>query len=222
MIQGRSFEYREENMRRTKLIILAFLALWAVPALAQDKPPPGPPVVLRGTVEKFDMGTLVVKTAMGDQTVAVAADAKITGLAARMLSDIKPNDFIGVTAVPGKDGKQHATEIHIFPEPMRGLGEGHRPIDEAKGSSMTNAAVSGMVDSADGKTVKLGFKNKDGSMGTFEVVVDPATPIVIYVGGDQSLLKPGAAVVLFARKNPDGGLAALAIVAEKDGVKPPM
>ncbi len=209
-------------MRQAKLVIVALLALAAVPALAQDKPPPGPPVVVRGTIEKADMGTLVVKTGMGDQTVALSPDTRISGVAARMLSDIKPNDFIGVTAVPGKDGKQHATEVHIFPDAMRGVGEGHRPIDPGAGSSMTNAAVSGMVDSADGKTFNLGYKNKDGSMGTFEVVIDPATPIVIFVPGDQSLFKPGAAIVAFARKNPDGSFAALAITAEKDGVKPPM
>ena len=139
------------------------------------------------------------------------------------MSDIKPNEFIGITALADDKGVMHATEVHIFPEQMRGAGEGHYPWDKGANSSMTNAAVAGMVDSADGKTFTMSYKDKM-SGGTKEVKIDigPGIPIVAFVQGDLSLLKPGAHTVMFARKNPDGTYMALGIVAEKDGVKPPM
>jgi hypothetical protein len=58
--------------------------------------------------------------------------------------------------------------------------------------------------------------------GTVETIVEPDAPIVIYVPGDPSLLKPGAAVTIFALKKPDGTITSARVTAEKDGVKPPM
>jgi hypothetical protein len=45
------------------------------------------------------------------------------------MSDIKPGMFVGATAMPGADDSLKAVEVHIFPEAMRGTGEGHRPWD---------------------------------------------------------------------------------------------
>jgi hypothetical protein len=202
--------------------IAAAVALAGLSAFAQDNkpapPPGGPPVRLRAAVESFDGSKLVVKAADGQETtVAVPADARIGAVAKRDLGDIKPHDYIGVTAIPGKDGMLHATEVHIFPEAMRGAGEGHRTWDRGPDSTMTNAAVSGMVDSSDGKSVTLTYKD-----GETKIDISPNVPIVTFIPGDPSLLKPGAATVIFARKNPDGTLTAVNITAEKDGVKPPM
>lgn len=211
--------------RAGKWVLATALMLMAFPSLAQqNQAPAGPPTRLRATVEKFDNGTATVQTQAGDTaTVAVGPKTNISGVVARKLSDIKPNEFIGITALADKDGVMHATEVHIFPEQMRGAGEGHYPWDKGPTSSMTNAAVAGMVDSSDGKVFTMSYKDRaTGKMGEVKIDISPSIPIVAFVPGDQSLLKPGARVVMFARKNPDGNYMALAIVAEKEGVKPPM
>lgn len=210
------------------LVVAAAFLLTALPSLAQEKmsggPPPAPPTRLRATIEKFDNGMATVQTQTGETAVvAVGPKTNISGVAARKLSEIKPNEFIGVTAMADKDGTMHATEVHIFPEQMRGAGEGHYPWDKGPNSSMTNGAVAGMVDSSDGKTYTISYKDRaTGKMSDVKIDISPDIPIVAFVPGDQSLLKPGAHTVIFARKNPDGTYMALAIVAEKDGVKPPM
>ncbi|MGH6982445.1 MAG: hypothetical protein ACREFC_14685 [Stellaceae bacterium] len=206
------------------LAIVGVLALAVVPSFAQDKmTAAAPPTRLRAVVEKFDNGMATVKTEKGDTAmVAIGPKTNISGVDARKLSDIKANDFIGITALADKDGKMSATEVHIFPPPMRGAGEGHYPWDKGPNSSMTNAAVSGMVDSTDGKTFTMSYKDKmSGSTKEVKIDITPTIPIVAFVPGDQSLIKAGAHVVIFARKNPDGSLIAFAVVAEKDGVMPP-
>lgn len=202
----------------------AAMMLAALPSFAQDKAPAAPPTRIRATIEKFDNGVATVKAENGDtDMVTVGPKTNISGVDARKLSDIKPNEFIGVTALAGKDGVMHATEVHIFPEQMRGAGEGHYPWDKGANSSMTNAAVAGMINSSDGKVFTMSFKDRaTGKMGEVKIDISPGIPIVAFVKGDESLLKPGAKTVMFARKNPDGTYMALGIVAEKDGVKPPM
>ena len=96
------------------------------------------------------------------------------------MSDIKDNSFIGVTGMPQADGSQKAVEIHIFPEPMRGTGEGHRPWDLPPNSTMTNATVAQMVKGVDGDVITLKYKD-----GEKKIVVTPETVIVTYVPGEQ-------------------------------------
>lgn len=205
--------------------MIGALALVAAPSFAQDKmAPPPPPTRIRAVVEKFDNGMATVKTEKGETaTVAIGPKTNISGVDARKLSDIKANDFIGITAIADKDGSMHATEVHIFPAQMRGAGEGHYPWDKGPKSSMTNAAVAGMVKSSDGEIFTMSYKDKmSNSAKEVKIDISPTIPIVAFVPGDQTLLKPGAHVVIFARKNADGGYGAFAVVAEKDGVKPPM
>ena len=212
-------------MRSRFIMVAAALTLLALPSFAEDKPaaPPAPPVRIRALVMKFDNNMLAVKTEKEeDATIAVTPKTDISGLEKRKLSDIKSNDFVGITAMTGKDGKMNATEVHIFPEAMRGRGEGHYPWDKGPESTMTNAAVGGMVSKADGQIFTLNYKNRDGTNGTSEIEITPNIPIVTFVKGDPSLLKPGAHIVAFAAKGADGSLTALAIIAEKDGVRPPM
>ena len=211
--------------RPSILVVVAALTLFALPSFAEDKPaaPPAPPVRIRALVMKFDNNMLTVKTEKEeDATIAVTPNTRISGLEKRKLADIKANDFVGITAMTGKEGKMNATEVHIFPEQMRGAGEGHYPWDKGPDSTMTNAAVNGMVNKADGMVFTLGYKNRDGTFGTSEIEITPNIPIVTFVPGDAGLLKAGAHIVTFAAKAPDGSLTALAIIAEKDGVRPPM
>jgi hypothetical protein len=138
-------------------------------------------------------------------------------LVKKSLGDIKAGDFVASTSRKGTDGKNHSVELRIFPEAMRGLGEGQYAWDLAPESLMTNATVSGVTDAPQGQTLRVTYKG-----GESELVVGPDTPILGYGSGDMSLLKPGAAVFIVAQKQPDGSLTATRVTAEKDGVKPPM
>lgn len=186
---------------------------------AQPAEPPAaavPQVRVRGTVVAFEEPVMTVQTeADGPVAVTVGPQVGINGLAARSLSDIGNNTFIGTTAVRDREGRWQATEVHIFPEAMRGAGEGHYPWDLPE-STMTNAAVSGVVTAENGRTLNLRYP-----AGEVAVHVAEDVPIVELVPGDRSLLVPGAAV--FVLGAPDGdAVNAFAILAEKDGVKPPM
>ena len=87
-------------------------------------------VRVRGTIEGVEGQTLLVKSRDGrDVKVALPDNAPVVGIANASLSDVKPGSFVGVTGMPQADGSQKAVEVHIFPEAMRGTGEGHRPWD---------------------------------------------------------------------------------------------
>ena len=199
------------------LLAGALIALLALPAAAQNAPE-GTPTRIRGTVEKFDGQTLKVKSREGQElTIALAPNFTVSYLVKKSLADIKDGDFVASTSVKGTDGKNHSVELRIFPEAMRGVGEGQYPWDLSPGSLMTNATVSGVTGAPQGQTLKVTYKGDES-----ELVVGPDTPIFGYGAGDMSRLKPGAAVFIVAPKKPDGSLTAAGVTAEKDGVKPPM
>jgi hypothetical protein len=195
------------------------LALLALPALAQaPAAPAAPPVRVRGAVEKLDGNMLMVKSRDGsDVTVDLASDFKVRGLERKKLSDIKAGDYVASTGRPGSDGKLHAVEVRIFPEALRGAGEGQFPWDLTPDSVMTNATVAGVTTMAQGETLKVNYKGKES-----EYVVDPSTPILSYTQASPELLKPGTAVFVIAQKQPDGKLTSNAVTAESNGIKPPM
>ena len=93
-------------------------------ALAQDS------VRVRGTIESIDGPTYAIKARDGaDLKVELAANAQIAAVTKASLADIKQGLFVGVTAMPQADGSLSAVEVHIFPEAMRGTGEGHYSWD---------------------------------------------------------------------------------------------
>ena len=151
-------------------------------------------------------------------TITLAANFTVSGVAKRSLADIKPGDYVASTSIKGADGQLHVIEIHIFPEAMKAqVTEGQRPSSLVQGGLMTNAFVEEVTEAPHGRVLKGKWKD-----GTIETIVDPDAPIVTYVPGDAGLLKPGAAVTIFALKKPDGTITAARVTAEKDGVKPPM
>ena len=189
-------------------------------AAAAQTVPPGLPERINGTVERFDGHTLTIYALDGRYlTIMMPDEVRIGSVADRRLTDIKPGDFVGSAAVNGRDGKLHAQEVHIFPEAMRGTGEGHRPMAGPE-QTMTNAVVDRMAgtakgDSHGGETLTLKY---DGGEQVIEVA--PDTRVVMLVPGDRTLLKPGAVVTVSALKAADGTLTARIVQAEKDGVKP--
>lgn len=189
------------------------LVLFTVAAQAQS-----PSVRVAGTVGKLDGNMLTVDAADGQATsVSLAGNAAIYGVEKRTLADIKPGDFLASGGIKGTDGKIHAVEVRIFPEPLRGTGEGQRPWAAKPDGMMTNATVGTVTQSPDGGVIHVTYKE-----GKSEYIVGPDVPVLAYVVADRALLKPGAAVLIFAQKQPDGTLTAARVTAEKGGVKPPM
>ncbi|WP_433996154.1 hypothetical protein [Bradyrhizobium lablabi] len=184
-------------------------------AIAQQPPTP---TRVRGTVEAVNGDVLEIKSRGGeDVKLHMTPDIRVAGIARIALSDIKVGSFIGTTTVPGPGGVQNAVEVHVFPEDMRGTGEGSRPWDLKPNSSMTNATVSDSVVSNDGHTLLVKYRG-----GEKKVQVSPETPVVTYVPGDKSELKPGAKVIAFMKKLPDGSLETDRVGVGRDGLTPPM
>jgi hypothetical protein len=177
-------------------------------------------VRVRGTVEGVDGTMLSVRSRDGKTTyrIRVADNAVVRGVVRAALADIRPNSYIGVTGMPQPDGSQRAVEIHIFPEPLRGTGEGHRPWDLMPGSTMTNATVAQMVKGVEGDEITVRHKDVER-----RIVVTPTTEIVTYVPGSKDELKPGARIfIASAARKDDGTLEAASISVGRDGVTPPM
>jgi hypothetical protein len=195
--------------------LLLGLVLLAGTAFAQDATPP---TKLRGTLAGVDGQKLELKSRSGEKiSVTLTPDARVTGLIIAPASAIKSGSFIGVTAIPQADGTLKATEVHVFPESMRGAGEGHYPWDRGgKKSTMTNGTVGNIV-KASGQTLTVKYAN-----GEKQIVVPPNVPIVTFEPGDASLLKRGAHVMIFAKKAADGSFTADGVTVGKNGVVPPM
>jgi hypothetical protein len=173
-------------------------------------------VRVRGTIEKVDGNTLTVKAADGSAvTLMLTGNAAVVGVAKATLADVKEGSFVGSAAMPQPDGSQKALEVHIFPETMRGTGEGHRPFS-VPNSTMTNGTVGDAVTASDGQSFTVKYKG-----GEKKIVVPPGVPIVRYEIGERSELKPGAHVTATnAVKKPDGTLEAARINVGRDGVVP--
>ena len=197
-------------LKRTSLALLAALSL---PALAD--PTPGH---LRGTIVSVEGSTLVIKPAEGaSYTLRLAPNAKVVATKKASLADVKPGSYVGIANV-GEDGKQDALEVHIFPEAMRGSGDGQRGWDLGKKSRMTNGAVGKKVEAYDGQNLTVDYKG-----GQSTIQVRPNTPVVAFAPGSKADLKSGAAIfVRDGKPMPDGSFEAGAIVVGTDGTKPPM
>jgi hypothetical protein len=197
------------------LFAVAMVAASSIYAIAQQPPAPSR---VRGTIEGVDGDVLAVKSRGGeDVKLHMTGDLRVVGITKISLSDIKVGSFIGTTTVPGPDGGQNAVEVHVFPEDMRGTGEGSRPYDLRPNSTMTNATVSQSVVGNDGHTLLIKYKD-----GEKKVVVSPETPVVTYVPADKSDLKAGAKVIAFMKKLPDGSLETNRVSVGRDGLTPPM
>jgi hypothetical protein len=178
-----------------------------------------PTVRVRGTIESVNGQILSVKTRDGTAiTVKLADGAPVRTVLRRSLADVKVNSFVGITAMPQADGTQKAVEIHIFPEAMRGTGEGHRSWDLMPSSTMTNANVDSAVTSVDGRVLVLKYKD-----GEKKFIVPANADVVEFAPATMADLKAGAKVfVAAAKKLDDGTLEAPNITVGRDGVNPPM
>ncbi len=185
----------------------------ALPASAQET------VRVRGTIERVEGPVYVVKNRDGVELKLTVTDNPLfVAIVKSTMADIKPGMFVGSTGMSQPDGSQKAIEVHIFPESMRGTGEGHYDWDLKPQTKMTNANVEQTVAGVDGQM--LSVKYKDGEK---KLLVTPETAVVTYVTGNKDDLKQGTRIfVAAAKKQPDGTLQTPRITYGKDGLVPPM
>jgi hypothetical protein len=223
----------QQHLHRLTLLVAAtLLTAWSsTQAQAQAQR-------IGGDIVAVDNAQMQMKSRAGEVvTVKLAPTLSVSARSQASLAMIAPGAFLGTTAIPQPDGTLKATEVHIFPESMRGTGEGHRPYDftpggtmtnatvssvsragsTASGSTMTNATVAGVDESAGTRTMKLTYKG-----GEKTVVVPSGTPIVMVEAGDRSLLVPGAHIVITATRGPDGALTTDRIMVGTGGLVPPL
>jgi hypothetical protein len=199
-------------MTRMLTFLLALL-LGSGAAFAQ----PSPTQRLRGTVESFDGHRLVMKERSGETlSLALADNFSVNEVLAIELSAIQPNSFVGIASLPQADGSLRALEVLVFPEAARGSGEGHYPWDLQPGSMMTNATVADVAAVAQGRQLRLRYKD-----GEKTVSVPAEVPVVTFKPGDKALLIPGAKVMVTAQLR-DGKPTAMRALAGRNGFTPPM
>jgi hypothetical protein len=213
-LRGAAMPKTSSSMSR---VLAASLMVMSMLGSAWAQQPPT--VRVRGTIEALDGSLLAVKSRDGaDLKVRLTDNVAVFGVAKTTISEIKPGSYIGVSAMPEPDGTQRALAVQIFPESQRGVAEGFRPWDLRPNSTMTNATVAETVKGTDGQNILVKYKD-----GEKKVVVPPDTPIVTFVAGEKSELKPGAKIIIFgAVKKDDGTLEANRVNVGRDGITPPM
>ena len=189
------------------------VVLMAAPSHAQN----GTPIRIRGTIDAVNGSTLDVTSRTGEKvSVALAPDATVVLIAPAKITDIKSGSFIGTAAMPQSDGSLKALEVQVFPESMRGTGEGQRDYDLQPQSTMTNATAYDVV-GTNGRDLTLKWQGKETKL-----TVPPDVPIITYEKGDRTMLKPGAHVIVNGTKGANGTPVAMRVAVGKDGLMPPM
>ena len=201
-----------------RCLVLAAGVMLALPAVARGQAQPPAPTRVRGKIVAFDAPMLTVEAPDGARLAIRLADRPVVGAFRRIaLADIAAGSFIGTTAEPGADGRLEAREVHVFPEAMRGTGEGHHPWDLGAGSTMTNGTVEAVVEGTAGRDLNIVYHGRK-----VVVHVPATTPIVTPAPASTSDLVPGARVFVSAARDGEGRLSATRVTVEKDGVAPPM
>jgi hypothetical protein len=170
-----------------------------------------------GIIDKIEGKTLYIKSASGPVTLTLADNAVIVARVKARAADIKAGDYVATGGVPQPDGTQKAVELRIFPDSMRGNGDGHRPgWPGAPNGTMTNGAVGQTVSGVDGPILTVKYRD-----GEKKIIVGPTVPVQRLEMADRSELKSGAAVAAAAAtKQPDGTFTAARIDFGRGDVVP--
>jgi hypothetical protein len=197
---------------------IALILIAAVSTIAFAQAPANPPVRIRGTVEKIDGQTLVVKQKNGQSVTIKLTDNYVAmGISRASAADINSGKFIGTTTVGERNGALVALEVHIFPENMRGTGEGHYDWDLRPESKMTNANVANVTNMGKDRILTVQYKG-----GEKKVLVPEDAVVVSFTPTERSTLKPGAAVFVNSQRQADGSLSAPRVNVGLNGQIPPM
>ncbi|EJM86004.1 hypothetical protein PMI34_04112 [Pseudomonas sp. GM74] len=199
-----------------RAVVATLISVFGV-GLVQAEDAPGTRIGVRGEITGVSQDALKVRANSGDNVmINLTRDTKVRAVTLANIEDIKPGSYIGSAAIPQEDGTLKALEVHVFPPELAGSGDGHRPFDLVKGSSMTNGSVGDLVVS-NGRVLTVNYKG-----GQQKILVPEDVPIVNLMPADRSLLKVGVKIVTFVTQGADGTLTAQSISAGKDGVTPPM
>jgi hypothetical protein len=197
---------------------IAALLIAVVSSIALAQAPANPPVRIRGTVEKLDGNMLTVKARNGQSmTVKLADNFTVMGVAKASLADVGSGKFIGTTTVGERQGALIAEEIHIFPENMRGTGEGHYDWDLRPNSKMTNANVANVTRMGKDRVMTVQYKG-----GEKKILIPENAVVVAFQPTEKSELKPGASVFVNSQRQPDGSLTAPRVNVGLNGLVPPL
>jgi hypothetical protein len=198
----------------TTLLVLGFANALV---LAQTASPSNPTLRLRGVIEKLDGVSVTIKERRGETiTLVMAENTPMNEVYPIDISEIKAGSFIGTAAMLKADGTLEALEVLVFPEALRGTGEGHNPWDLQKDSTMTNATVADLAIAPQGRRLTLRYKG-----GEKIVNVAEGAPIVTFRQGEKSLLVVGAKVLIQAQEK-DGKPTVLRMTIGRNGFAPPM
>lgn len=117
------------------------------------------------------------------------------------------------------DGSQRALQVTIFPDALRGTGEGHRAWTRP-GSTMTNATVETTAAAVDGPMLTVRYRQGD-KIEEKRILVPADAVVRAYVVGTRDELKPGAHILVFGVvKGPDGMLEASRVNVGRDRIVP--
>ncbi len=224
-------------MQKQLIAAAVLIAAGAVPTFAAPAMPAA--VRVRGTVQSATPSLLTIKSKSGTLLrVRLAPKVPVLGVVPSSRAQIKDNSFLGIASVTLPNGTQQAREVVVFPEAARGTGEGSYPWDlpgaaggrsrmtngtvkrgkPSSGSRMTNGTVKR---GSTGEALTLEYKNGTGT-GAQRLTVPLNIPIVTFVPGQPSLLKPGAHVFVVAQRAANGTLSADRVMVGKNGLVPPM
>ena len=229
-------------MRIVSLALGFGAVLLILPALADSITAPVAPSSqrIKGKIDAYDPVARTLRLTTVDKkavSVRLEPDLRVIYDARRTLTDIKAGDFVGTATLRTADGKLRAQEVHVFPDSMRGAGEGQYATSDANPNrAMTNATVAEVNSIAANKgSIRLTYRGGEaaadgtctgragggaGCTGETEIQIVPGVPIIALVVGDELLLVPGAAISLSVISTADGALASSRLTVEKDGVKP--
>jgi hypothetical protein len=225
----------------SRLYCFSWLASLVLATTVAAAPPPPGLIHIRGIVLAHSPKTLTVATTSGTVVVALPSKIGVSGLIASSRDEVKAGSFLGIASVPNMTGGQIAREVVVFPNSLRGAGEGSYPWDLPGNGSfhskMTNGTVeaspqaagnaghskmtNGTVALSSGNNVTLTYKS-GGSAGSQKISLPPGIPFVTFAPGSTALLIKGVHVFVVGEKLTSGSVEAVRIVAGLNGVIPPM
>jgi hypothetical protein len=218
---------------RNRFWLFALCALFSSTLNAQ-MPGATPTERVRGQIVSLYGNDLQMRADSGETFKAKLADNyRLSAVSPGDLSKLAAGAYIGVAAMPQPDGTLKAIDVRVFPETMRGTGEGHRPMDARVGSTMTNATVTpeaapvgrtmtnatvSDVKSAD-TARKITLKYASGEK---VVVLQADTPVLMIEAGNKDMLLSGARIVVSISTQADGSLLIDRVTVGVNGAVPPL
>jgi hypothetical protein len=218
--------------------MLVLLAAVVCQACGRGTATPTGPQRIGGTIQSLSGQTLTISTPTGPVSVRLSAATAVARVVAADRSQITDSSYLGIGSQKQPDGSLRAVEITVFPEAMRGVGEGNygwNHPDIQGGGRMTNGTASslkmtngtvagsrmtnGTVTQAGSGSITLSYRDS-GSTGTQAISIPSDVPIVRLEPGQQTDLTPGAHALVFATRSA-GASSATRVLVGTNGLVPP-